>query len=62
MFQALIAIVYRALSSGHRDRTSVAAGITIVDFQKDHANNKWTYIMKNIVYILVLSLYWYILR
>jgi len=34
MFQALIAIVYRALSSGHRDRTSVAAGITIVDFQK----------------------------
>ena len=34
MFQALIAIVYRDLSSGHRDRTSVAAGITIVDFQK----------------------------
>ena len=25
-------------------------------FRKDHANNKWTYIMKNIVYILVLSL------
>ena len=34
MLQALIAIVYRVLSSGHRDRTSVAAGITIVDFQK----------------------------
>lgn len=34
MFQALIAVVYRVLSSGHRDRTSVAAGITIVDFQK----------------------------
>ena len=34
MFQALIAIVYRALSSGHRDRTSVAAGITIVETKK----------------------------
>ena len=45
MFQALIAIVYRALSSGHRDRTSVAAGITIINRLRNlHGNDSLLYL------------------